>query len=122
MSQTASLVDTQVESKALAQAKLHRTMRAEGRWCFRDGIFFDPGMEIMLKLFVAYEEQEALTVGEATTAGGIPQTTGLRWIVRLENLGYLVRRQDPTDKRRFFVALSEDGHARMVRWLAHTAR
>lgn len=122
MSQTASLVDTHTESKALSQAKLHRTMRAEGRWCFRDGIFFDPGIEIMLQLFIAYEEQQAMAVGDVTTAGGIPQTTGLRWVVRLEALGYVVRRQDPSDKRRIFVALSEDGHTRMTRWLAHMGR
>ena len=122
MPQLHSVIETREKTRALTLAKQHRTMRAEGRWCFRDGIFFDPGMEIMLKLFIAHEEQEVMTVGEATTAGGIPQTTGLRWIVRLEGLGYVVRRPDPTDKRRFYVALSEDGHARMMRWLAQMAR
>lgn len=68
-----------------------------------------PAWDIMLDLFVANHQQKTVSVSSATIGAACPATTGLRWLSVLGQLGLIVRSNDPTDKRRAIVSLTEDG-------------
>jgi DNA-binding MarR family transcriptional regulator len=80
---------------------------------FGDDIFFDPSWSILLDLYQRELEGRRVMVSDACAASGVPATTGLRWLKMLEKRGYVVRTQDPTDRRRVFVALTPEASERM---------
>ena len=49
-------------------------------------------------------------------AAAVPATTALRWIAQMTEMGLLVREQDPEDKRRAFIALSDSAADAMARY------
>ena len=73
--------------------------------------------EIMLHLYVAYEQQR--DVGAYALAGAVqgPRSTVLRWIATMERQGQLVRDPDPNDRRRSFVRLVPDLRGRIEAYL-----
>ena len=46
----------------------------------------------------------------------MPATTALRWIAQMSEMGILVREQDEEDKRRAFIALSDNAADAMARY------
>lgn len=62
-----------------------------------------------------------MCVGTACLAADVAQTTGLRWLAKLEKIGLVVRQDDPTDGRRGLVMLTQRGRAEMDRYLARIA-
>ncbi|MET0308320.1 MAG: MarR family winged helix-turn-helix transcriptional regulator [Sphingomonas sp.] len=91
----------------------------------RDGVFgdsahlfTDPAWDMMLNLFISQEESRQVSVNHARAASGVPPTTALRWIGILTASGMIVRRADPTDRRRCYLELSARGDAMMREWLA----
>ncbi|MBI1246058.1 MAG: response regulator [Alphaproteobacteria bacterium] len=79
---------------------------------------FDEALWFMLlELYQSQCTGERVSISSLCLSSGIPQTTALR---RIEDLvaRELVRRvPDPTDRRRAFVELSDEGHARISRFL-----
>ncbi len=82
---------------------------------FGDEIFFDPAWNMLLDLYQRELEGRRVMVSDACNASGGPPTTGLRWLKVLEARGYVVRMQDPNDKRRIFVKLSDHASAHMAK-------
>lgn len=80
---------------------------------FPSELFADPGWDIMLDLYAAHYEGEAVSVSSLCIAASVPQTTALRWINMMTNDGWLVRRDDPTDRRRTYLKLSDEGRSRL---------
>ena len=72
-------------------------------------LFGEPAWDILLGLYVADDAQQKLSVTEVCDAAGLPLTTGLRWIERLESEAWVCRAPDPDDRRRFWVLLTERG-------------
>lgn len=66
-------------------------------------VFRDPAWDMLLDLVVAADERRAVSVSGLCHASGVPTTTALRHVERLERLGLLTRTPDSTDKRRFWV-------------------
>ena len=66
-------------------------------------VFRDPAWDMLIDLVVAADERRAVSVSGLCHASGVPTTTALRHVERLETLGLLTRTPDPTDKRRFWV-------------------
>lgn len=66
-------------------------------------VFRDPAWDMLLDLVVAADESRAVSVSGLCHASGVPTTTALRHVERLETLGLLTRTPDPADKRRFWV-------------------
>jgi hypothetical protein len=75
---------------------------------FRKEIFADPAWDLLLELYLAHLEHRRVSVSSLHGSAGVPPTTGIRWIGRLTQEGYLERRDDPLDGRRVFVALTPD--------------
>jgi hypothetical protein len=80
---------------------------------FPDGVFADPGWDILLDLFAAKLEGRPVSVSSLCIAAAVPPTTGLRWITTMTEHGALIRRQDPNDARRVFIELSPDSEERL---------
>jgi DNA-binding transcriptional ArsR family regulator len=89
---------------------------------FPEGIFADPAWDMLLDLFACKMEGSSIGVLSACSAAGVPQTTALRWIDRLEECGLVRRRRDPVDSRRIYVELTEVATRRIELWLDATFR
>ncbi|WP_156029808.1 winged helix DNA-binding protein [Sphingomonas sp. URHD0057] len=76
-------------------------------------LFADPAWDILLALYRAELRQHSVSTSALCIASAVPATTALRWIDKLEHLGFLTREGDPLDGRRFWVALSPTASAKM---------
>ena len=70
-------------------------------------LFGEPAWDILLELFAAEASGKKLSVSGACYASGVPSSTALRWIVRLEKEGLIERVDDPLDGRRSWLELTE---------------
>lgn len=84
----------------------HRTRRA-GNAIFGKRVISDPQYDMLLELFVAHHEGRAVLTKDLCRAGGVPATTALRYIDKLEAGGFLRRELDSTDTRRSLVVATE---------------
>ena len=89
---------------------------------FRCDFFADPAWDILLDLAAARKEGRGVSVSSLCIAAAVPPTTALRWIKSLGDEGLLVRRADPTDGRRVFIALTERAAAGVDACLAAMIR
>ncbi|GAA0737950.1 hypothetical protein [Sphingomonas japonica] len=81
-------------------------------------LFADPAWDMLLDLHAAAIEGAQVSVSSLCIAAAVPPTTALRWIQTLHERGLFERRQDPFDKRRAYIALSETGSAAMTAYFA----
>ncbi|MFC0206649.1 MarR family transcriptional regulator [Novosphingobium soli] len=84
-------------------------------------LFADPAWDMMLDLAAARAEGKRVSVTSLCIAAGVPPTTALRWIGQLVDSGIFVRMDDPADKRRAFIALSDTAAAAMASYFAEIA-
>lgn len=89
---------------------------------FTPELFADPAWDILLDLAGAEGEQRAVAVSSLCIAAAVPPTTALRWISTMTDRGLLVRRSDPRDGRRAFIAMSDDTSRAMFAYLAAASR
>jgi hypothetical protein len=86
-------------------------------------LFRDPAWDMLLDLFVAHERGEQVSMVALALASGVPQSTALRTLQRLEEKEMIVREGDPNDLRRSWVRASPDvlsGIATMAGLFAET--
>nr|WP_255476835.1 MULTISPECIES: winged helix DNA-binding protein [unclassified Novosphingobium] len=76
-------------------------------------MFGEPAWDILLDLYIAHKRGTELQVSSVCLEAGVPSTTILRWIARLEREGLLYRQADTGDLRRRYVRLTDDGLAMM---------
>jgi predicted Rossmann fold nucleotide-binding protein DprA/Smf involved in DNA uptake len=91
-----------------SEAEVRAVLRARrGREAiFGKGLFADPAWDILLELYAAALAQRRVPISELAAVAGIPLTTALRWISKLESEGLVARENDPLDGRRVWVALT----------------
>jgi DNA-binding transcriptional regulator PaaX len=80
-------------------------------------LFGEPAYDILLDAFISREEKRDISVSSACVAAAVSPTTALRWVVRLEQLGYFVRARDVEDGRRVWLRLTDSGHSNVIRML-----
>lgn len=68
-----------------------------------------PALDILLELFVNQSREQVVSITEATLAGRFSPTTGLRWVKILIDSGLIIKKDDPSDRRRSFVFLTKEG-------------
>ena len=66
-------------------------------------LFRDPAWDMLLDLFASHERGERVSMVALALASGVPQSTALRTIQRLEEKRMIVREGDPNDLRRSWV-------------------
>ncbi|KAB7741114.1 winged helix DNA-binding protein [Parvibaculum sedimenti] len=84
---------------------------------FPTGLFADPAWDMLLDLTHARLAGKRISVSSLCIAANVPATTALRRIGDLVGSGLAVRVKDESDGRRVFVELTDDGFARMGRYL-----
>jgi DNA-binding MarR family transcriptional regulator len=75
---------------------------------FDADLFADPAWDILLDLAAARAERQQVSVTSLCIAAGVPATTALRWIGQMVDADLLVRVSDPHDRRRAYIALSDN--------------
>lgn len=106
------------DNAALARSYLaNRRRRSE---MFGDGLFADPAWDMLLDLYANEQEQQQICITSACLAGGVPSTTALGWLLKLEKQGFVLRSRDPCDGRRAFLHLSPATSAMIESWLTTT--
>jgi DNA-binding MarR family transcriptional regulator len=66
-------------------------------------LFRDPAWDMLLELFAAHETGRKVTVSSLCYASGVPPTTALRQIQRLEAHKLVTRSGDGSDNRRCYI-------------------
>ena len=91
--------------------------RAARRNFFNEHLFADPAWDMLLELYALKCEHLRVSVSKLSLAAGVPGTTALRWIDKLESEQLLFRSDDPLDGRRIWIELSERGLRTMRAYL-----
>ncbi|OGS47834.1 MAG: hypothetical protein A3J40_04635 [Erythrobacter sp. RIFCSPHIGHO2_12_FULL_63_10] len=96
-----------------------RQMRAR---FFDPALFADPAWDMLLDLTAARAEHNRVSVTSLCIASSVPLTTALRWIGQMVESGLLERQEDNTDKRRVFIALTDQAAEAMARYFAEMGK
>ncbi|MCD1591925.1 MarR family transcriptional regulator [Qipengyuania citrea] len=85
---------------------------------FDADLFADPAWNILLDLAAARAERQQVSVTSLCIAAGVPATTALRWIGQMVDADLLVRVSDPHDRRRAYIALSDNTADALARYFS----
>lgn len=88
---------------------------------FPDDLFAEPAWDMLLYLYEAYLSNRVTPISSVTFASGVPQTTALRWISKLEDMGMVESVPDRTDRRRRLIKLSNKAVDCCHRYFTRTA-
>jgi DNA-binding MarR family transcriptional regulator len=69
----------------------------------------EPVWKILIQLFIATEERKNISVAEISDKISLPETTAIRYINILENIGYIVRPQHQPDPDHDQLRLTDRG-------------
>ena len=97
--------------------RLIRARQQRARY-FDGELFADPAWDMLLDLTAARAEHTRVSVTSLCIASGVPPTTALRWIGQMTEAGLFERVEDPSDRRRAFIALSDKASDGMARYFA----
>lgn len=111
-------VRSDTEGRLLRRAKLaYGARRRRDAAAAIGGLFGEPAWDILLDVFIAQKSRREVQVSSVCLDAGVPSTTILRWLTRLEQEGLIYRASDNVDGRRRYVRLTEAGDALMERVL-----
>ena len=109
---------TEVVARArdiLGQRKLRRR--------FRPGeLFHEPALDMLIALFVSHRDHRPTNVKALVAMADAPVTTSQRWIEHLHKLKLIDRVNDPTDRRRIEISLSNAGFEAVSAYLTAISR
>lgn len=83
----------------------------------RNAISNEAGWMIMLDLFLHQDNAQGVSTKGASIASGLPSSTALRVIDRLEQAGFVTSDCPKDDRRRRMLSLTPDGHTVVTRTL-----
>jgi hypothetical protein len=108
-------------TKLNLQRKANENLRARRKrsQIFGAPMFGEPAWDMLLILYVL-QNGPRLTVSRLTEHSRLPATTALRWLDYLEEHGLIRRESHPTDRRAFFVELSDLGLSKMNLYFSET--
>lgn len=101
--------------KAKRARRLIRQRRLREQF-FPADLFADPAWDMLLDLYAARLERQAVSVSSLCIAAAVPATTALRWIKTLTDSGMFVREADALDGRRIFIAMSDKAFSAVERY------
>lgn len=105
----AELAGTRSDDPARAvtpgRIRAHIKARRQRERFFDAALFADPVWDILLDLAASRLEERPVSVSSLCIAAAVPTTTALRTIKMMVDRGLLVRRSDPADARRTFIAM-----------------
>lgn len=95
-----------------------REARTKRREHFGDEMFGEAAWEMLLALYIARGRGYRLKVSNACFESGAPSTTALRWLDHLIETNMAEKHSNFLDARSLLVELTDEGVARMNRYLA----
>jgi len=98
-----------------------RNLRELRRTVFGEQNSSGPAWDLLLHLFDAHLAQRSETIGNVCIGACLAESTGLRWVVRLEQQGLVRSSRDHLDARRRYVALTEGGASNMTKYFSGVA-
>lgn len=105
------LIDIPFDSSLEGVRRMIRLRRRRERLFAEAGIggdlFGEPAWDILLEAYLARKQKQETSVTSLCHAAAAPQSTALRHIKLMVDKGLLVRRDDPRDQRRVFIAISD---------------
>jgi DNA-binding MarR family transcriptional regulator len=110
-----SNLDSKDELRLIRHILRSRRRRDE---MFGHELFGEPAWDLLLELYAAEITQQKISVSSACLASAVPQSTALRWIAKLEKDGWVKRKSDPLDGRRYWLFLTPQGVSAMRSYLA----
>ncbi len=111
-------VHVELESRYLRRAKfVYNARRRRDAAAGIPGLFAEPAWDILLDVYIALKSGREIQVSSVCIEAGVPSTTILRWLTRLELEGVIYRAADNVDGRRRYVRLTDAGEALMNRML-----
>ena len=111
-------VRVESESRCLRRAKsVYSARRRRDAAAGIGGLFGEPAWDILLDVYIAQKSRREIQVSSVCIEAGVPSTTILRWLTRLELEGLIYRASDNVDGRRRYVRLTDAGTALMTRVL-----
>lgn len=87
-----------------------RKRRAEH---FGPSLFSEPAWDMLLVLFIYGDRGDRMSVTRLAEFSDSPLTTAIRWLDYIESQRMIVRTQCPTDRRKYFVSLTDKGRRMM---------
>lgn len=105
------------EAKGRLAECIHRCRSRRDRY-FPKTLFGEPAWDLLLELYFRKCNDERVTVSNACVASGVPQSTALRWIDILIDMGLAVREADVEDRRKIWLVMTEYGWKQMQHYLA----
>ena len=93
------------EDQLVGLAKALTSTRSRRKDFLTADLFGEPGWDMLLALYHAEAKGTRLTVTSLCAASQCPDTTALRWIEKLKQLGLVRRTKDRLDGRVFFIDL-----------------
>lgn len=109
------------EPVAVTLARRIYAARLERDRMFPEVAFDQPAWSLMLDLFIARHEKRVVNTFAACIGAGVPQSTALKWLERMEQVGHIVRYPSVNDSRYLLVELTPDALARMETLLVRLA-
>ena len=101
-------------SKMVKHLQRQRRLRADK---LSSKLFSDPAWDILLDLMAADLGCQTVTVSSACAAAQVPFSTALRYVNRLVRADLALRFNDPTDKRRDLLRISNHGRTVMMDYI-----
>lgn len=105
--------DAQLASIASA---IYRLRQRRGAY-FGDTLFTEPAWDMLLDPFINFVEGAAVSTTSLCLAAHVPQSTGLRYVEKLDQLGLIKRTRTSEDRRYILVALTPKGFKLTRRFL-----
>jgi DNA-binding MarR family transcriptional regulator len=102
----------------IAIARLMVARRRQRDKLFGADNFGEPGWDMLLDLYIAQADMRTISTSSLCVASGVPPTTALRWINKMEVDGWIERYRLPHDGRRTFVRLSTITQEKMEKLLS----
>lgn len=94
-----------------AAKQLYWHRRQRGRYFEGiENMFGEAGWDILLDLFIAWNEKLDVSISSACIAADVPATTALRWISVLEASQLIYKEPDPDDRRRTYLRIAPAIH------------
>lgn len=98
-----------------AVRQIYRRRRVRSMYLASD-LFGEPAWDMLLELYALALEQRRTSVSAICLASAVPQTTALRWLDKLQQVGLILREDDRLDGRRNWIRLSEHGFTQMSQY------
>jgi DNA-binding MarR family transcriptional regulator len=105
--------------RAVAERLYDERRRRDAR--FPPGLFGEPAWDLLLALFVAYEDGRDLTLPEAYEAARIDPAEGPALVEKLTAAGLVTERRTRQDRRRMGLGLTDLAVDRLVDYFADVA-